>query len=228
MEESVSGFEVTGSWGDIVEHGERITEALEDAGVDEETFEAWETWRPKAGERFDEEMNRKTSEEASVDAGDGERAGISAEEDLQTAGERLNESYERLYDEERGTRESVQESIAHTRRAADTAGRRALRAVEDAVYRDVMTRIAPYYFDSELVSANLSRNGRFGDGEAFALEVNVNDDDVKEEVRAILKEYEDEVDRWHIETDPTTANSVAAEGVEPRPSAGPRLTRTYC
>lgn len=29
MEESVSGFKVTGSWAEIVEHGERITEALE-------------------------------------------------------------------------------------------------------------------------------------------------------------------------------------------------------
>ena len=31
MEESVSGFKVTGSWDEIVEHGERITEALEGA-----------------------------------------------------------------------------------------------------------------------------------------------------------------------------------------------------
>jgi hypothetical protein len=30
MEESVSGFRVRGSWGDVVEHGERITRALRD------------------------------------------------------------------------------------------------------------------------------------------------------------------------------------------------------
>lgn len=214
MEESVSGFKVTGTWGEIVEHGERITEALEDADVDEEAFEAWETWRPKADERFDEEMSRKTSEKASVDEGEGEAAGHSAEEDLHTAGEKLSESYEKLHDDERdGTRETVHDSIAHTRRAADTAGRQALRAVEDTVYQSVMTQTTPYYFDSDLINANLSRDGWFGD--EFVLEVDINDDDLKQEISDILANYEEEIDRWHIETNPETSNSKAAEGVEP-------------
>jgi len=33
MEEIISGFKLRGDWGDIVEHGERITRALRDAGV---------------------------------------------------------------------------------------------------------------------------------------------------------------------------------------------------
>ena len=39
MEESVSGFKVRGAWGDVVEHGERITRALHEAGVDGDAFE---------------------------------------------------------------------------------------------------------------------------------------------------------------------------------------------
>lgn len=214
MEESVSGFKITGSWGDVVEHGERITEALEDADVPESEFEAWETWRPKADERFDEEMSRKTSEEVSVDQGKGEEVDASAEEDLRTAGGKLGESYERLYADDDGPREAVDDSIAHTRRAADTAGRQVLRAVEDTVYQSVMTRFTPYYFDGDLISANLSRGGRFNDDAEFVLEVDVNDDDLKERISAILAGYEEEIDRWHIDTEPETTIVEAAEGVE--------------
>ena len=32
MEERISGFKLRGTWEEIVEHGERITEALEDLG----------------------------------------------------------------------------------------------------------------------------------------------------------------------------------------------------
>lgn len=39
MEERISGFTVSGTWADIVEHGERVTEALKDAGISCEAFE---------------------------------------------------------------------------------------------------------------------------------------------------------------------------------------------
>lgn len=203
MEESVSGFEVTGSWSDIVEHGERITEALEEADVDPEAFEAWDEWRPKADDRLDEEMSQKTSEQASVDEGSGEQAGQSAEEDLRAAGEKLSESYERMGDDE-DAHETLHDSIDHAARAADTAGRKALRTVEDTVYQEAMTQVAPYYFDSELVSANIHENGRFEDGEEFVLEVDINDDDLKGEISGLLAEYDEDPDTG---TDPETADA---------------------
>jgi len=36
MEERISGFKLRGTWEEIVEHGERITEALEDLGISSE------------------------------------------------------------------------------------------------------------------------------------------------------------------------------------------------
>ena len=215
MEESVSGFKVTGSWGEVVEHGERITEALKEADVDPEEFEAWEEWRPKADDRLDEEMSRKTSEQASVDEGSGERADQSAEEDLRTAGEKLSESYEQVGDDDEDAHQTFHDSIDYAARAADTAGRKALRAVEDTVYQGPMTRVAPYYFDGDVVSANINGKSRLGDSEEFVLEVDINDDDLKEEISELLAEYDEDIDRWHIEMDPETAGSEAAEGVDP-------------
>jgi len=222
MQESVSGFEVRGDWADVVEHGERITRALRDAGVSGEGFEEWNEWRPKAEERIDEDVNEKTAEQASIAEGKGEKAGKGAGEDLQAAGEKLSESYERVEEGDGdGALERWGESIGYATRAADSAGRKAIRAVEDAVYRRVMTQLAPYYFDNELISANIQRTTRGDDDEAFVFEVNVNDDELKREVSERLADYESEVDRWHVDTPKETATAEAAEGVEPPPESDP-------
>ena len=226
MEESVSGFKIRGAWVDVVEHGERITRALRDAGIDSEAFEEWDEWRPKSHERLQEDVGEKTAEQASVAEGEGEKAGKDPDEDLQTAGERLSESYEHV--ENGDSDEAVErwsESLGYVARAADSAGRRALRRVENTVYQRVMTQIAPYYFDNELVSANIQQSTR-GEGDIeFIFEVNVNDDDLKTRVSSRLGEFDDEVSRWHVDTEKETGTAEAAEGVEP-PESGDRSRST--
>jgi hypothetical protein len=216
MEESISGFKHRGSWGDIVEHGERITRALQDAGVESDAFAEWNEWRPKSHERLSQDVNEKTAAQASVAEGEGEKAGKKPEDDLQSAGKKLSESYEKVEEgDNEGAVERWQDSIDYVKRAADSASRKALRAVEDTVYRKVMTQLAPYYFDNELVSANVQRVARgAGDDVEFVFEVNVNDDDLKAVVSERLAEYEDEIDRWHIDTEKDTTIAEAAEGVE--------------
>lgn len=216
MEESVSGFKVTGDWGEIVEHGERVTRALRDAGADEtspEAFEEWDDWRPKSDELLDAELREKTAQHAAVREGAGERAGASPDEDLHTAGEKLAESYEKLG--ENHPEEAVEkwhDSIDFVARAADSAGRKALRSVEGTVYKRVMTQVAPYYFDNALVSANVSRTS--DQSAPFVLEVNVNDDELKAAVADHLEAYEEEIDRWHVDAEKDTETAEAAEGVE--------------
>ncbi len=226
MEESISGFKIRGDWSDVVEHGERITAALRDAGAhDPETelgdeyatdFEEWDEWRPKSHERLDSDVSEKTAEQAHVEEGRGEKAGKRPDQDIKTAGEKLSESYEAL--EEDAADEAVdnwRESIDYVARAADSAGRKAIRRVEDTVYQRVMTQLAPYYFDNELMSANVQQSGR-GD-EEFVFEANVNDDALKETVSETLAALDDEVDRWHVETEKDTEAAEAIEGAEPPP-----------
>lgn len=224
MEESVSGFKVRGDWGEIVEHGERITRALRDIGENGERFEEWDDWRPKSHELLNSEMREKTATHASVKEGTGEKRDKSPNDDIQTAGEKLAESYQKLEDDETGEAvEKWQDSMSYVARAADSAGRRALRSVEDAVYRNLMTQVAPYYFDNGLVSANVSRN-RDPD-EPFVLEVNINDDDLKDAVAERLEAYDDKIERWHVDSEKATEAAEAAEGVEP-PESEPNADST--
>ncbi|MCO8266521.1 DUF5828 family protein [Haloferax prahovense] len=215
MEESISGFKRRGTWDEVVEHGERITRALRDADVDGAAFDDWDEWRPKSHERLGEDVNEKTAQQASVGEGEGEKAGKTPNDDLKTAGEKLSRSYERVEEgDNEGAVESWQDSINYVARAADSAGRKALRKVEDTVYRNVMTQLAPYYFDNELVSANIQRVGRGSGDERFVFEVNVNDDELKSMVSETLRDFEDEIDRWHIDTPKETEVAEVVEGVE--------------
>ncbi|MFC6719721.1 DUF5828 family protein [Natrialbaceae archaeon GCM10025810] len=231
MEESISGFKVRGDWGDVVEHGERVTRALRDAGVDApdgdhdarlaRAFEEWEEWRPKAHETLESDVSEKTADQASVEEGKGEKAGKRPDEDIKTAGEKLSESYERLEeDDAEGAVGNWKESIDYVARAADSASRKALRRVEDTVYQNVMTQLAPYYFDNELVSANIQQSTR-GDGERFIFEVNINDDVLKTDVSDRLAEFDEEVDRWHVHVEKDTDAAEAIEGAEPPPEPDP-------
>jgi len=216
FEESVSGFKLRGDWVDVVEHGERIVRALreiaDETDVDEDALAEFDDWRPKSHERLDEDLNEKTAEQATVEEGKGEQEGKGPDEDLQTAGEKLAESYENLDDADEAV-DKWGESLDYVARAADSAGRKALRAVEGAVYRNVMTQIAPYYFDNELLSANLQRVGR-GEGPDYVFEVDINDDDLKIRVSNTLADYEESVDRWHVDTEKEVEAIEAAEGVE--------------
>ena len=215
MEESVSGFKTRGGWVDVVEHGERIVRALrdiveaEDAPVDEAALAEFEEWRPKTHERLDEDVSEKTAMQARLDAGRGEKEGKSPDDDLQTAGEKLAESYERIRDPDAAV-DKWGESIDYVARAADSAGRKAIRKVEDTVYRNVMTQLAPYYFDNELISANIRRVD--DDDPEYVFEVNVNDDDLKIRVSNKLADFAD-VDRWHVAAPKETEAAEAAEGV---------------
>jgi len=216
MEESVSGFKCRGSWGDVVEHGERVTRALrdvarerDDVSVSDESLTEWDEWRPKQHERLDEDVNEKTAAQASVQEGAGEREGVGPDEDVRSAGDKLADSYEKL-DEPDEAVDEWRASVNYLARAADSAGRKAIRTVEDAVYKNVMTAIAPYYFDNGLVSANVRRAGT----DDYEFEINVNDDDLKIRVSNRLADYEQSVDRWHVDTEKETDMIEAVEGVE--------------
>lgn len=214
MEETIAGFKERGQWADIVEHGERITRALRETSASGPAFDEWNEWRPKSHERIDTDLSEKTAAQASIGEGEGEKKGKNPDEDIRTAGERLTNSYESLEnDDTKEAMDSWEESVGYVARAADSASRKAFRAVEDTVYRKVMTQLAPYYFDNELVSANLQRTTR-GEIPEFVFEVNINDDAKKVEVSNRLAEYEDTIDRWHVENEKRVETVQAAEGIE--------------
>ena len=214
MNKGVAGFKVSGTWADVVEHGERISRALRECGVEGEDFDEWEAWRPKSHERMETDVSEKTADQASVGEGEGERAGKSPNEDLRTAGQRLTESYEDLEEDADAALDKWHDSVDYMTRAADSASRKVLRRVEQTVYQRVMTQLAPYYFDNGLISANITRTGSNGERERFVFEVNVNGDELKADVSEELDTLDQQIERWHVDAEKDVSAAAAAEGLE--------------
>lgn len=212
MQKTITGFKRKGTWSDIVEHGERITAALVQLDVTNNHFEEWNEWRPKADDRLRDDIKKKTAEKAAVNEGTGEQKGKSPDDDLVKAGKKLTDSGASSSPKEAAG--EVQQSLSYAMRAVDTASRKLMRGVETSVYQHIMTKMSPYYFDNQLISANATRVTKLGTAkQEFVLEVNVSDDDLREDVEEVLDEFED-INRWHMETPKETENAENAEGQE--------------
>lgn len=207
--ESVSGFKLEGNWVDIVAHGERISQALADIESVERDFDDdfsdYNEWRPKFDENMSDDISEKTAEKASM-----EKDGI--EEDAGSPTEEVKEAGKHMTEGSKDVDEAVIEmktSFFYLARALAVLAKRSMRNSEEMVYENVMTVLSPYYFDNELISANLKKKS----DEEYSLEINVNDDDLKSRVSDKMKEYDDVKD-WRVDRMIETDNVENSEGVD--------------
>lgn len=207
--ESVSGFKLEGNWVDIVAHGERISQALADIESVERDFDDdfsdYNEWRPKFDENMSDDISEKTAEKASM-----EKDGI--EEDAGSPTEEVKEAGKHMTEGSKDVDEAVVEmktSFFYLARALAVLAKRSMRNSEEMVYENVMTVLSPYYFDNELISANLKKKS----DEEYSLEINVNDDDLKSRVSDKMKEYDDVKD-WRVDRIIDTDNVENSEGVD--------------
>lgn len=212
-EENISGFKVTGDWSDIVEHGEKISFALQELNYDtsNEDVDEYNNWRPKASENIREDINKKTAEQAMISETKEEKEANKPQEDMKIASEKVIYSYKDLGEPEMVFKDWI-DSLNYAARAFNVATRKSVRQVEKSLYENVMTVVSPYYFDNELISANVSRVSN--NPHEYELEVNINDDSLKSEVSKKLNKYENKYGRWHVSSQKDTEAINLVEGVE--------------
>lgn len=208
MEESISGFKVTGSWDEIVEHGEKFSSAvmiaLKRTDLDEseeehkrDELETFEKWRPKI-EDDEKEVSEKTAKTASTNKGEGEKKNKNATDDIKEAGKKAKETVSASTNlDQENVSKNARETVKKTQRATDSAVRKSIRKVEETVYEKFMTAISPYYFDNDIISANLSKKL----DDTFVLEINITDDEFRSVVKEELELIDDTFKRWHAETE---------------------------
>lgn len=222
MEDSVSGFRITGSWDDVVEHGERISAAIRrvlerknDVEGNELTdelaaLEAFEEWRPKIDDK-ETSISDRTAEQASVNEGALEKEEKSVKETAVEAQSDVKDavgSAKKL--DTKQTQEKINDSVVRTGQMTDSFFRRTLRWFEERVYKHIMTRISPYYFDNQLVNANFSEHSI----KKYTLEVNIADDELRNNVREELNVIAEEAPRWRLETGVNPEPVEAVEGLQ--------------
>lgn len=184
MKETVSGVKVKGEWKDVVNKGEEVAEVLEEE--DDEGAQEWEEWRPREGDDFHAENREKTVEKASVKESRLEKEGKSIPAET---GEAVKDAEKAVVDAAGG---DVREASNRTRNAVTrtafsigAAGKKAFRWFESFVYRHVMVRTNPHYFDGKLLSAVIERKDgviRRKATEEYELSVDVNDKELRDDI----------------------------------------------
>lgn len=190
MEETVTGVKVKGQWKDVVDKGKEATETLREE-ADEESVVEWDDWRPREDEDLDAEVREKTVEKAVVQKNRAEREGKGPVEEAAEAVDEAEKAVERAAHGDMDTAAtSFWRAMYDTVLSVDMVFRKLFRSLEYFVYRHLMARTGPQYFDSELVSASITRKGggkihrrSAGEDEEFELSINVNDDSVQEKFK---------------------------------------------
>ncbi len=212
--ESVSGFKLTGKWSEIVKHGEMIAFALEELNSDshlgfEKELTEYNDWRPKLSENVKTDINNKTADKATISENKREKEANKPQQDIKKAGEKAIGSYKDLNEPEEAVKD-WRESADYATRAAIVAARKSIRKVEKTIYKNLMTVVSPYYFDNNLVSANLNRVQK--NPHIYKLEININEDNIKSDVSNKLKKYNDTYDRWHVSANKNVDDHKLVEG----------------
>ncbi|MFB6283794.1 MAG: hypothetical protein ABEK59_07665 [Halobacteria archaeon] len=165
------GYSVKGEWGQVVEFGEAVADALNRGNVNMETRHEWETWRPRKHEE-DDEMIEKTVEKAKM-------------EDTETR------KKEQQLDENGKIDDEAKEEIEkEDDKPVEDAGRDVARKVEDWVYRKI-TKVNPLYFDTKDFNATLEKASSIGEKVKQAVGVEENDE---QEYKLTIKGFSDDVE----------------------------------
>lgn len=187
--DSVSGLKIEGSWNDIVEHGEKVAEELKNSDIKTDDFdssiEEFESWRPKRDEDLSNDIKRKTAEEASIGESNTEENIESVKNGVKRAGSNIKQGTPNMKKKKKFDTEKMTKSLSLLVGVLDYLARSSFRQSEEVVYKRFMTLISPHYFDNKLISANLTKSSE----DSYVLEININDDSLKDNIKNKIREH---------------------------------------
>jgi len=139
----------------------------------QEEIDDFDDWRPHP-EDSNEDMKEKTAEEAAV----GKR---NIEEDFEGARREIDRAEEKMVDSVKDVKNGVNPSkdlkaaLLEIEKVLGVESIRSVRKIEKTIYKKLMLKLNPYYFDTEDFSVNLEieRNG------IFCLSINVTDENLR-------------------------------------------------
>ena len=166
--------EVTGACSDFTDKLEKA-HPLEDKSKDERLQE-WAEWTP--GKEDDEqELVKKTATQARFEPDE------PPSEHLEKSKLHLNSFHERLFGQNKSPHlPKLSKSLKKGVKAFASFLGYSLGKIEEFLYRKVILRTNPFYFDNSLISASLKKTNRFevNEDDKYKLKVKIHDEDTKE------------------------------------------------
>ncbi len=169
-----SGLKFEGDWEEICDFSEKLEEVMDKYLEDKDEIEDYDDWRPKEKDTEDD-VKEKTAEEAAVKEKNIEKDFEGAKEELGEAEEKLADS---VHDVLNGIDPSydLKEALLKIEKVVGVESVRSIRKIEETIYKKLMLKFNPYYFDREDFSVNLERKK----DHHYVLTINVTDEKLRE------------------------------------------------
>lgn len=184
-----SGIKVEGNWEDICGFARDLEGILKESYERKDyaenmgdSIENYNDWRPRE-EEDEEDITKKTAEEASMEEKDVENDFKGTDEELKSAGKKVKDSISRATDEKRSATAELKEASKCINRLVGCKSIKSLRKMEKAIYEQVMLKFNPYYFDTEYFSVTLEEKNDY-----YLLTVNIPEEKLREKIKKGLKE----------------------------------------
>lgn len=189
---SIPGLKISkiGSWNDIVDTTERVSSILKTAepnDLDEEITESeinklsdeWDKWRPRNSEEFSREMRIKTAKQSCVKKPSLNRR--ERKKKLEKAKNQMNKAVEcadkKDFEE---AKKCFFDSLTCIGKAVNSSVKRKVRAIEESIYKDIILKINPHYFDNNNLSVTLSKRWGASSSERYGLTIHSNKPKLRE------------------------------------------------
>lgn len=181
IEETNSGVKKSGSWKEVAEFGEEVKEALEGSEMDDSSVEEFEDWRPKR-EEAENDMKKKTVEEALLQKQRMEEETEGVRKDLRTATEEVANAGKKAARKEAPEKEFIEASEKAARPFLSTV-LKSFRKFEQLVYSTIILRGKRYYLDTEDFSVDMKSNRG-----NYEMDVNVPEENPRRDLKETLED----------------------------------------
>ncbi|MFO8109597.1 MAG: DUF5828 family protein [Thermoplasmata archaeon] len=162
-----SGVKLKGDWGEVCDFAKGFENVIRKADARDKTVFHYRNWRPRENDT-EEDIKEKTIDEAKVDVNGIKDMGI-------------GKKVERMIKSEK--EENIKYATTKAVRDIYVGSAKCFSKLEEIVYGKIMLRFNPYYFGEGEFSANL----RIKDKKKCEMNVNFNDDVMRDKVRSIVK-----------------------------------------
>jgi len=166
--------EVTGACSDFTDKLEKARN--HDDQTDDEQLQEWTEWSPEK-EDDEEELVEKTAAKARFEPNK------PPSEHLEKSKSHLNSFHEKLFSQNQSPHlPKLSKSLKKGVKALASFLGFSLGRVEEFLYRKVVLRTNPFYFDNSLISASFKKTNRFevNEDDKYKLKVKIHDEDTKE------------------------------------------------
>ncbi len=188
MEFTNAGLKFRGRWKENCSFARSFEKTIDKFSSDKESVEEYDKWRPRENED-EEEITKRTAEEACIDRKKVEDDYNGAKEELEEAGEHIKNSVKGVVNGDGSSAGDIKEASKNVERLVEAGSIKSLRKLERMIYEKIMLRFNPYYFDTEEFSVSLQKAN--GVEKTYIFSINISDEELREEIRRELKKRTD-------------------------------------